>query len=181
VRTAALRVPIGRPDSDDLLAACLAADPIDGVLLFPLATHPRQPLACLSPRTARTLARAGELLADVCHDLIIPASAPPDDPHTEAALRDLVRGWNPDRIHHLGTALDTIAEHLRDGLEPMPSTVTDHVALQLIIDRARTLPTEWPEVFRGRHLLLPEHPDDNVFDWLLDLHVDPRNLADGAR
>jgi hypothetical protein len=72
-------------------------------------------------------------------------------------------------------------EHLRDGLEPMPSTVTDHVALQLIIDRARTLPTEWPEVFRGRHLLLPEHPDDNVFDWLLDLHVDPRNLADGAR
>ncbi|WP_327561547.1 hypothetical protein [Actinophytocola sp.] len=95
-------------------------------------------MAGIPPRTARTRALAGDLLADVCHDLVIPSGTAPDDEHPETTLRELVDGWSVDRIHHLGAAPGDIAAHLRDGLEPTRRTVTDHVALHLVADRART-------------------------------------------
>ncbi|HEU5470639.1 MAG TPA: hypothetical protein VFV67_08295 [Actinophytocola sp.] len=176
VRTTTQRIPIGHLHPEDLLASDLAADPIDGLMLFPRAAQDHPPWQAVTPRLAHLLALAGDLLADLCHDLLIPSGAPPADAPTETGLRDLVHGWIPDRIHHLGTALEGVAAHLRDGLVPAQHTVTDHAALHLIVERARTLPTDRPALLRGRHLLLPVHPGtaDAALDTLCELrHVTP--------
>ena len=135
----------------------------------------------MTPRTAHSLAIAGDLLADVCRDQIMPSATPPDDRHTETALRDLLYGWDVNRIHQLGAALDDIAAHLRDGIGRPLCTVTDHVALHFIVARARTLAFDSPELLRGRHLLLPPtRGDDDAFDRLANVQLDLRNITNGA-